>query len=177
MNFQKFMSKKRAVSPVIASILLIGLAVLAGAAVVFIVLPLLNPTVTTDNMTVAIQGTVSVDDLSGGGMLPKTITLTINIGNAATATVTIGDIDSVLVGPGGPIGTSSSTTTYTIGGAIATTTDITPGNTKTLVVTIIATPTSNWPTLGPVNVQLDIEYKEPINSVAMYPAVGSFTTT
>jgi hypothetical protein len=55
-------NRYRAVSPVIAAILLIGLAVLAGAAVFFIVIPLLTPTTTQANITMSaleISGSVS----------------------------------------------------------------------------------------------------------------------
>ena len=42
-NYFRFINKKRAISPVIAVILLIGLAVAASAAIFLIVLPLITP--------------------------------------------------------------------------------------------------------------------------------------
>ncbi|MFQ5981023.1 MAG: archaellin/type IV pilin N-terminal domain-containing protein [Candidatus Heimdallarchaeota archaeon] len=52
MNLNKALGKKRAVSPVVAAILLIGLTVAAGAIVYFIVLPMLSGDTTADDIEI-----------------------------------------------------------------------------------------------------------------------------
>ena len=49
------MRKRRAVSPIIAAILLIGLAVIAGAAIFVLVLPMLNPTAKASDITASMS--------------------------------------------------------------------------------------------------------------------------
>lgn len=56
MNLNKLLGRKRAVSPVVAAILLIGLTVAAGAMVYFIVLPMLSGESDADDITVTFDG-------------------------------------------------------------------------------------------------------------------------
>jgi flagellin-like protein len=56
MNLNKLLGRKRAVSPVVAAILLIGLTVAAGAIVYFIVLPMLSSTTEADDITITFDG-------------------------------------------------------------------------------------------------------------------------
>ncbi|MHA2232073.1 MAG: archaellin/type IV pilin N-terminal domain-containing protein, partial [Candidatus Hodarchaeales archaeon] len=53
MSLEKIFGKKRAVSPVVAAILLIGLTVAAGAIVYFIVLPMLSGETSADDIEVS----------------------------------------------------------------------------------------------------------------------------
>ncbi|MFX1516476.1 MAG: archaellin/type IV pilin N-terminal domain-containing protein [Promethearchaeota archaeon] len=48
MKIPKFIRRKRAVSPILAAILLIGLAVLAGAALYFVIIPLITTSTKID---------------------------------------------------------------------------------------------------------------------------------
>ncbi len=56
MNLNKLLGRKRAVSPVVAAILLIGLTVAAGAIVYFIVLPMLSSTTGADDVSITFDG-------------------------------------------------------------------------------------------------------------------------
>lgn len=85
MNMKKIYWKTRAVSPVIAAILLIGLAVLAGAAVAFIVLPLIE-----GNADIQFQS-ISGSDSNSDGLVDK---ITMTFVNTGTTAGTISQIDT-----------------------------------------------------------------------------------
>ncbi|MHA1166934.1 MAG: type IV pilin [Candidatus Hodarchaeales archaeon] len=81
-------NRKKAVSPVVAAILLIGLVVVAGAAVAFIVLPMINPPFTADKINIETFGSAP----SGNGYMNATIQL--NIANSFTSKVTLSSVTS-----------------------------------------------------------------------------------
>lgn len=91
MNLNKLSARKRAVSPVVAAILLIGLTVAAGAVVFFIVLPMLSSTTEADDISITFDGNqtstafkfriknegstdVTIDSITMTGETPGTIT-------------------------------------------------------------------------------------------------------
>ena len=82
----KLKNNKKAVSPVVAAILLIGLVVVAGAAVAFIVLPMLNPSFTASNITFRNPNvSVTTGDYNN-------VTMTILFTNSFTADATLDDV-------------------------------------------------------------------------------------
>lgn len=64
-KLRKIKRKKRGVSPIIAAILLIGLAVLAGAAIYVVVLPMLSPSTSSSDISATMSGTVDTTSVSG----------------------------------------------------------------------------------------------------------------
>jgi len=85
---QKIMRRTKAVSPVVAAILLIGLVVVAGAAIAFIVLPMLNPPFDASKIA---YGAVEKTDASG----IREVTFKITITNSHTAAVTVGFVEFI----------------------------------------------------------------------------------
>ncbi|MHA2296956.1 MAG: archaellin/type IV pilin N-terminal domain-containing protein [Candidatus Hodarchaeales archaeon] len=69
-------TKKKAVSPVVAAILLIGLVVVAGAAIMFIVLPMLNPAPNIENVEATVTKVMNFDDVTNTTTFEITITNT-----------------------------------------------------------------------------------------------------
>ena len=71
--FNKLKRKRRGVSPIIAAILLIGLAVLAGAAIYVVVLPMLSSNTTAGDVEGALSGTADTTSASGYATFTMTV--------------------------------------------------------------------------------------------------------
>lgn len=122
------MRKKRGVSPIIAAILLIGLAVLAGAAIFAVVLPMLQSGTTTSDITV---------NWSGSGNATNTgtkVTFTVTVANAGTAAIT-GKVSATGVVAGG---VTSTAVVLKVGSADVSTNGFDVGSGKTVTLTIEA---------------------------------------
>lgn len=112
-TFRKWDKHHRGVSPVIAAILLIGLAVLAGAAVFFIVLPLLSGAADVE------FSSISATDANDDGLVD---TIKLSFTNSGTVAGEISEVDLA--------GLTGWSVTSPTGG----TTDVNPG--ATAVVTL-----------------------------------------
>ncbi|MFX0090115.1 MAG: hypothetical protein ACFFBD_00010 [Candidatus Hodarchaeota archaeon] len=84
-TLKKLYNRKRAISPVISAILLIGLAVAAGAILIVVVIPLLTPA-----PNVILSEAVGIDRNADGDMDK----LTIKLANQGTASDTLSAIDA-----------------------------------------------------------------------------------
>ena len=170
--------KKRAVSPIIAAIILIALAVFAGAAVYIIVLPLLNPTTTTANITV-VEGTdpAQVGVLANSSACTscsKTITFSILVTSSGTKNTNF-NVSSVSLSNSTKdfVSYSGSQLTIKTGSSGAVVTGATPLNAGQGVTLTISFTTSSltWST-GKYQLSVDLSFGSPLSSSKYYTASG-----
>lgn len=160
----KLKNNKKAVSPVVAAILLIGLVVVAGAAVAFIVLPMLNPPFTADNIDF---GDTTPDVI---GLNLRNVTIVLFIGNThTTSTVTIDDVTVFVYNEGADLRTvDTEITAVTID-----TLTISPG-TVDIVTFVISWVDTDWlfdSTSDDAAVSMTITF---ISGGVTYPVVYTF---
>ena len=167
--------KKRAVSPIIAAIILIALAVFAGAAVYIIVLPLLNPTTTTANITV-VEGTdpAQVGVLANSSACTscsKTITFSILVTSSGTKNTNFNVSSIALLNPsnnniGNYSGSQLTIKTGSSGAIVTGATPLSAGGQATLTISF-TTSSLTWST-GKYQLSVDLSFGSPISSSQSY---------
>ena len=128
----KLKHNRKAVSPVVAAILLIGLVVVAGAAVAFIVLPMLNPPFTAGKITI---GSPVVSANAGDF---RNATMTLLISNSHTSAATLDTVTAFVHNGGGGVPSTFS-------GFVATPATIAAGGAETISIFFA------WASGGPMN--------------------------
>ncbi|MHA2363837.1 MAG: archaellin/type IV pilin N-terminal domain-containing protein [Candidatus Hodarchaeales archaeon] len=163
---RQLIRRARAVSPVIAAILLIGLAVLAGAAVAFIVLPMLSSTTGPEDMNVELSGTsITVNDTITDTANSYKLTFKITVSNKGTADTTITGIQYIIGTVTQPTKTATGVT-FKAGSKTAPIT-IKAGSAETIDMTIDFS-TGGFPASLSDDLTLYISYGDPVNSEETY---------
>ena len=129
--YNKLMRKKRGVSPIIAAILLIGLAVLAGAAIFVIVLPMLQSGTNASQVTIGWSGTGNAS-VSG-----TTYTFSVTVTNGGTAAINIKLSSVGYNNQSVPTFVSAGTITATVGStdAVTNSVQVPVGQSVTVLIT------------------------------------------
>jgi len=145
--------KKRGVSPIIAAILLIGLAVLAGAAIYLVVIPMLTPTTSSSQVTATMSGTVDTTSNQSTSTTPGAVSFTLTFGNKGLKEVNVTITGVTIAGLTQP---GSNSIAVTSGGSDVTTSGfiVQSGQTTDVTITVFGSGTVSSGAAIKVNTQL-----------------------
>ena len=160
--FTKLNRKRRGVSPIIATILLIGLAVLAGAAIYLVVMPMLNPT--TGAPAAAMSSTVDTNTTPGYAVF------TVTFSNKGLKDVTVTITNVALAGWTQP---TPAVITVSSGGSDVTTSgfSVLSGQTISVIITV----SGSGSVASGAAITINAQIGAPVNAAQTYSLVNQIT--